>query len=80
MYHERGRVPTDTPGVAAVRDQRLTIQRRHRVERRHGVQPSQTPPLSGLILRQQRLNAEDETPTTNRSDLLPVQAVRETCQ
>jgi hypothetical protein len=78
MYHERGRVPTDTPEIAAARDQRLTIQRRHRVERRHGVQPSQTPTLSGLIQQQQQqLNAEDEAPTTSRYDLLPVQVPEE---
>ncbi|KAH6649677.1 hypothetical protein F5144DRAFT_16204 [Chaetomium tenue] len=74
MYHERGRVFTDTPETAAARDQRLTIQRRHRVERRHGVQPSQTPTLSSLIGREQQLNAEDEALTTSRGDLLPVQA------
>ncbi|KAH6649737.1 hypothetical protein F5144DRAFT_20371 [Chaetomium tenue] len=74
MYHERGRVSTDTPETAAARDQRLTIQRRHRVERRHGVQPSQTPTLSSLIGREQQLNAEDEALTTSRGDLLPVQA------
>ncbi|EAQ89793.1 predicted protein [Chaetomium globosum CBS 148.51] len=74
MYHERGRVSTDTPETAAARDQRLTIQRRHGVERRHGVQPSQTPSLSSLIGREQQLNAEDEAPTTSRCDLLPVQA------
>ena len=77
MYHERGRVATDTPEMAAARGHRLAIQRRHRSDRRHGEQPSQTPPLSDLLRRQQLRNAEDEAPTIGRGNLLPVQAPEE---
>ncbi|KAH6632479.1 hypothetical protein F5144DRAFT_574177 [Chaetomium tenue] len=44
------------------------------MERRHGEQPSQTPPLSGLIRRQQFRNSDDEAPTTSRGNSAPVQA------
>ncbi|KAK3905260.1 hypothetical protein C8A05DRAFT_12930 [Staphylotrichum tortipilum] len=77
MFRERGRVATDTSEMAAARDQRLAIQRRHRVERRHGEQPSQTPPLSGLLRRQQLRNAEDEAPMISQGNLLPVQVPEE---
>jgi hypothetical protein len=40
MYHEGGRVETDTPEMAAARGQIAAIQRQHRVQRRHGEQPS----------------------------------------
>ncbi|EAQ90479.1 hypothetical protein CHGG_02414 [Chaetomium globosum CBS 148.51] len=77
MYHERGRVATDSPEMAIARDQRLAIQRRHRVKRRHGEQPSPTPPLSGLLRGEQVRNAGDEAPTINRDNRLPVQVFEE---
>ena len=77
MFHKRGRVATDTPEMAAARDQQLAIQRRHRVERRHGEQPSQTPPLDALLRRHQLRNAEDEAPTISQGNSPPVQAAEE---
>jgi hypothetical protein len=56
MYHVGGRVESDTPTMAAARDQQAAIQRRHRLERRHDEVPSQTPALSQLIAGQQATN------------------------
>ncbi|KAI1097099.1 hypothetical protein F4804DRAFT_328675 [Jackrogersella minutella] len=53
MFHERGRVPTDTPEMAAARREQSNIQRRHRTERRHGEDPSQTPSLDDLVRERQ---------------------------
>ncbi|KAN0070459.1 hypothetical protein V8E54_011328 [Elaphomyces granulatus] len=36
-YHLGGRVETDTVAMAAVRQEQVEIQRRHRFERRHGI-------------------------------------------
>jgi hypothetical protein len=44
-YHLGGRVETDTVAMAAARQEQAGIQRRHRLERRHGDDPSQTPLL-----------------------------------
>ena len=62
MYHEGGRVDTDTPEMAAARGQISAIQRQHRVQRRHGEEPSQTPTMSGLLRQQQPADAEDDLP------------------
>ncbi|KAI1106720.1 hypothetical protein F4804DRAFT_283780 [Jackrogersella minutella] len=48
MFDEGGRVPTDTPETAAARQGQSNIQRRHRTERRHGEDPSQTPTIDDL--------------------------------
>ena len=42
-YHLGGRVETDTVAMAAARQEQAGIQRRHRLERRQGDEPSQTP-------------------------------------
>jgi len=42
-YHLGGRVATDTVAMAAARQEQAGIQRRHRLERRHGDDPSQEP-------------------------------------
>jgi hypothetical protein len=47
-YHLGGRVETDTVVMAAARQEQAGIQRRHRVERRHGDDPSQTSPFTYL--------------------------------
>src|SRR6267378_6932808 len=44
-YHLGGRVETDTVAMAAARQDQAGIQRRHRLEHRHGDDPSQTPPF-----------------------------------
>ncbi|KAK4148337.1 hypothetical protein C8A00DRAFT_19822, partial [Chaetomidium leptoderma] len=62
MYHEGGRVDTDTPEMAAARGQISAIQRQHRVQRRHGEEPSQTPTMSGLLRQQQPADTEDGLP------------------
>ncbi|KAI1100693.1 hypothetical protein F4804DRAFT_335965 [Jackrogersella minutella] len=49
MFHKGGRVPKDTPETAAARQEQSNIQRRHRTERRHGEDPSQTPTIDNLI-------------------------------
>ncbi|KAN0071224.1 hypothetical protein V8E54_010655 [Elaphomyces granulatus] len=50
-YHLGGRVETDTVAMAAARQEQAEIQRRHRLERRHGDDPSQTPGFSSLVAR-----------------------------
>ncbi|KAK4148345.1 hypothetical protein C8A00DRAFT_39133, partial [Chaetomidium leptoderma] len=64
MYHEGGRVDTDTPEMAAARGQISAIQRQHRVQRRHGEEPSQTPTMSGLLRQQQPADTEDGAPSS----------------
>jgi hypothetical protein len=59
MYHEGGRVDTDTSEMAAARAQISAIQRQHRVQRRHGEEPPQTPTMSGLLRHQQPAGIED---------------------
>jgi hypothetical protein len=46
--------------MAAARNDISAIQRRHRVERRHGEEPSQTPTMSNL-LRQQQPSSDSNT-------------------
>ena len=70
MYHEGGRVDTDTPEMAAARAEISAIQRRHRVERRHGEEPSQTPTISGLLRQQQPDDADDGLPRPPRGRTL----------
>ena len=48
MFHRRGRDPTHTPQTAAAVAEQIAIQRRHRVQRRGGEEPSQTPPPSQI--------------------------------
>ena len=50
-YHLGGRVETDSVAMAAARRDQAGIQRRHRLERRHGDIPSQTPPFVSLVAR-----------------------------
>ena len=47
-YHLGGRAETDMVAMAAARQDQAGIQRRHRLERRHGDDPSQTPPFISL--------------------------------
>jgi hypothetical protein len=70
MYHEGGRVDTDTPEMAAARGQIAAIQRQHRVQRRHGEQPSQTPTMSDLLRPQQQSDAARSGRTSRFSFLL----------
>ncbi|KAK0703228.1 hypothetical protein B0T26DRAFT_806893 [Lasiosphaeria miniovina] len=65
-YHEGGRIATDTPEMAAARSEVSDIQRRHRLERRHGEEPSQTPTMSNLLRQQQEIQdlAVDLPPST----------------
>ncbi|KAK3290213.1 uncharacterized protein B0H64DRAFT_64864 [Chaetomium fimeti] len=62
MYHQGGRVETDAPEMAAARGQIAAIQRQHRVQRRHGEQPSQTPTMSGLFRQEQPADVGDGLP------------------
>jgi hypothetical protein len=48
--------------MAVARGQISAIQRQHRVQRRHGEEPSQTPTMSGLLRQQQPGDAEDDLP------------------
>jgi hypothetical protein len=50
-YHLGGRVETDAVAMAAARQEQAGIQRRHRVERRHGDDPSQIPPFISPVAR-----------------------------
>ena len=50
-YHLGGRVETDTVAMAAARQEQAGIQRRHRLERRQGDEPSQTPLFTSLVAR-----------------------------
>jgi len=47
-YHLGGRVETDMVAMAAARQDQAGIQRLHRLQRRHGDDPSQTPPFISL--------------------------------
>ena len=62
-YHRRGLVASDTPAVAAARQQQTSIQRDHRHQRRDGVVPSLTPGLSTLVDRA-AANAPSSGPQT----------------
>ena len=66
IYHKGGRVATDTSEMAAARGQMSAIQRQHRVQRRHGEEPSQTPTMSGLLSQQQPGDAEDDLPPSTQ--------------
>src|SRR6267378_5197965 len=44
-YHLGGRVETDTVAMAAARQDQAGIQRLHRLQRRHGDDPSDSPPF-----------------------------------
>ncbi|KAK4220555.1 hypothetical protein QBC38DRAFT_188800 [Podospora fimiseda] len=61
-YHEGGRVTTDTPEMAAARNVISATQRRHRIKRRHGGEPSQTPTMSSLLRREQPSEATSTLP------------------
>jgi hypothetical protein len=50
QYHLGGRVETDTVAMAAARQEQAGIQRRHRLERRHGDDPSQEHAANGKFL------------------------------
>jgi hypothetical protein len=53
--------------MAAARGQISAIQRQHRVQRRHGEEPSQTPTMSAL-LRQQQPEASDDSFVSSARD------------
>ncbi|EAQ88882.1 hypothetical protein CHGG_05501 [Chaetomium globosum CBS 148.51] len=76
MYHEGGRLDTDTPEMAAARGQVSAIRRQHRVQRRQGEEPSQTPTMSGLLRQQQPADAEDGPASAQQRDDAP-SAVRD---
>ena len=61
-YHLGGRVETDTVAMAAARQDRAGIQRRHRLERRLGDDPSQTPPFTSLVARHEVSQDTEEPP------------------
>ena len=61
-YHLGGRVETDTVAMAAARQDQAGIQRRHRFERRHGDDPSQTPPFISLVARHEISQGTEEPP------------------
>jgi hypothetical protein len=61
-YHLGGRVETDTVAMAAARQEQAGIQRRHRLERRHGDDPSQTPPFISLVARHEISQGTEEPP------------------
>jgi hypothetical protein len=61
-YHLGGRAETDTVAMAAARQEQAEIQRRHRFERRHGDDPSQTPSFSSLVARHEISQGTAEAP------------------
>ena len=61
-YHLGGRVETDTVAMAAARQDQAGIQRRHRLERRQGDDPSQTPPFTSLVARHEVSQGTEEPP------------------
>ena len=61
-YHLGGRVETDTVAMAAARQEQAGIQRRHRLERRQGDDPSQTPPFTSLVARHEVSQGTEEPP------------------
>jgi hypothetical protein len=61
-YHLGGRVETDTVAMAAARQDQAGIQRRHRFERRHGDDPSQTPPFISLVAPHEISQGTEEPP------------------
>ncbi|KAN0070868.1 hypothetical protein V8E54_011033 [Elaphomyces granulatus] len=61
-YHLGGRVETDTVAIAAARHDQAGIQRRHRLERRQGDDPSQTPPFTSLVARHEVSQGTEEPP------------------
>jgi hypothetical protein len=74
-YHVHGRVETDTPTMAAARQQRAEIQRDHRRRRRQGEEISQTPTLSSLL--NHRNEQEESFEAAGQvSDLLPSKPAR----
>ena len=69
-YHLGGRVETDSVAMAAARRDQAGIQRRHRLERRHGDDPSQTPPLISLVARNE-ISEGIEEPSLNAQAFTP---------
>jgi hypothetical protein len=59
-YHLGGRVETDTVAMAAARQEQAGIQRRHRLERRYGDDPSQTPLFISLVARHEISQGTEE--------------------
>jgi ATP-dependent DNA helicase PIF1 len=61
-YHLGGRAETDTVAMAmaAARQDQAGIQRRHRLERRHGDDPSQTPPFISPVARHEISQGTEE--------------------
>src|SRR5467141_5320573 len=61
-YHLGGRVETDTVAMTAARQDQAGIQRRHRLERRQGDDPSQHPPFTSLVARHEVSQGTEEPP------------------
>ena len=61
-YHLGGRVETDTVAMAAARQDQAGIQRRHRLERRQGDEPSQTPLFTSPVARHEVSQGTEEPP------------------
>jgi hypothetical protein len=76
-YHLGGRVETDTVAMAAARQDQAGIQRRHRLERRLGDDPSQTPPFTSLVARHEvSQDTEEPPPQLSINPALPNQPRR----
>ena len=75
-YHLGGRVETDTVAMAAARQEQAGIQRRHRLERRQGDEPSQTPPFTSLVARHEVSQGTEEPPQLPINPALPAQPRR----
>ena len=67
-YHLGGRVETDTVAMAAARQDQ---ERRHRLERRQGDDPSQTPPFTSLVARHEVSQGTEEPPQLPINPALP---------
>ncbi|KAI0850237.1 hypothetical protein F5Y00DRAFT_44498 [Daldinia vernicosa] len=70
-YPQGGHVPGDSPATDAARQELNNIQRRHRVERRGGEDPSQTPRLEDLI-EHHRPNPENQLQDDLEAEAEPV--------
>ena len=75
-YHLGGRVETDTVAMAAARQEQAGIRRRHRLERRHGDDPSQTPGFSSLVARHEISQGTEalppQRPLQSAGHMLPI--------
>jgi ATP-dependent DNA helicase PIF1 len=75
-YHLGGRVETDTVAMAAARQEQAEIRRRHRLERRHGDDPSQTPGFSSLVARHEISQGTEalppQRPLQSAGHMLPI--------